>query len=193
MKEKWMPHIIAVNALIVFIVLGLASGSGPEPRQEPVQPQSQPQPIPQPQREYDLVNGNLTIHNGVTSIGDYAFSHKQLTSITIPDSVTSIGYNAFLENKLTSVTIPNSVTKIGQCAFMNNQLTSITIPDSMGSLDENVFGSLRNGTRISIEKNGNLTGYDGVAWRGFRDFYSANGNRAGTYTLSNGRWSAQYR
>ena len=72
--------------------------------------------------------------------------------------------------------------------------TSITIPDSLGSFNENVFtGSLRNVTRISIGANVNLDGYNDVVWRGFSTFYRVNGNRAGTYTLSNGKWSAQYR
>jgi len=52
---------------------------------------------------------------------------------------------------------------------------------------------LRNVTRISIGANVNLSGYSDVVWSGFYGFYSLNGNRAGTYTLSNGRWSAQYR
>jgi hypothetical protein len=30
MKEKWMPHIIAAEALAVFIVLGLACASAPK-------------------------------------------------------------------------------------------------------------------------------------------------------------------
>ena len=51
-------------------------------------------------------SGDVTIPNGVTSIGDFAFNYCfTLTSITIPDSVTSIGNYAF-ENcrKLTSIT-----------------------------------------------------------------------------------------
>ena len=62
---------------------------------------------------------SLTIEDGVTSIGNYAFCDcTGLTSLTIPDGVTSIGYSAFREcTGLTSLTIPNSVTSIGDCAF----------------------------------------------------------------------------
>ncbi len=63
---------------------------------------------------------SVTIGNGVTSIGDYAFAFdcSSLTSITIPDSVTSIGSSAFYNcSGLTSVAIGNGVTSIGEYAF----------------------------------------------------------------------------
>lgn len=211
-----MLHIIAVTTFVFFVVLGLACASKPDEKSEVT-----PAPAPvKSQQQYDLINGNLVIHNGVTSIDNGAFSgtfsYNRLTSVTIPNSVTSIGGSAFKNNRLTSVIIPNSVTSIGGEAFANNRLTSviisesvislrretfannpltsITIPDSIGSLNENVFkGSFRNITRISIGKNVNLDGYDDVVWRNFMSFYRINGNRAGTYTLSNGSWSAQYR
>jgi len=41
--------------------------------------------------------------------------------------------------------------------------------------------------------NVNLRGFSDVVWSGFSGSYSANGNRAGTYTLNNGRWTVQFR
>ena len=73
---------------------------------------------------------NVIINNGVTSIGNFAFSDcTSLTNITIPNSVTSIGDYAFYgcEN-LINITIPNSVTSIGNFAFcMCTSLTSINV------------------------------------------------------------------
>ena len=73
-------------------------------------------------RRYIQIDGKdiieITVPNGVTSIGDHAFyGCTSLTSITIPNSVTSIGNGAFLACSLTSVTIPKSVTSIGELAF----------------------------------------------------------------------------
>ena len=69
----------------------------------------------------------VVIENGVTSIGDYAFTGcTSLTGVTIPDSVVRIGGGAFWATRLTSVTIPGSVTSIGSAAFgMCGVLTDI--------------------------------------------------------------------
>ncbi len=72
-----------------------------------------------PWAEYSSSIQSVVINDGVTSIGDLAFSGcKSLTSITLPNSLTSIGNSAFYNcSSLTSVTIPNSVTGIGYRAF----------------------------------------------------------------------------
>lgn len=63
----------------------------------------------------------ITIPNGVTSIGDYAFySCFKLDSVSLGNSLTTIGEAAFGHcASLTSVTIPNSVINIGNYAFQN--------------------------------------------------------------------------
>ena len=62
---------------------------------------------------------SITIHSGVTSIGNWAFYEcSSLTSIEIPAGVTSIGDSAFAYcSSLTSIEIPAGVTSIGSWAF----------------------------------------------------------------------------
>jgi hypothetical protein len=103
------------------------------------------------------INGNVTIPDGVTSIGDYAFAGCYgLASVTIPDGVTSIGCGAF-DNccRLTNVTIPNSVTSIGDEAFfMCSTLTSMTIPDTITSIGPGAFYECYDLTDVTIVANG---------------------------------------
>ncbi len=107
--------------------------------------------------------GDVTIPDGVTEIGRYAFAEAvQLTSITIPDSVTKIGYGAFVYNiGLTSVTIPGSVTQIGDRAFEGcTSLTSITIPESVTQIGVCAIGQCGNLADITI-LNRNVTLHNG--------------------------------
>ena len=148
MKNKQTNVVILAIAMITVIGFAMSGCASTEPAQAPT-----PAPV---QLHYDLVDGNLTIHEGVTSIKESewrgkgltsvtipnsvteirnsAFSSNQLTSVTIPDSVTSIGYGAFSYNQLTSITIGNGVKTIPPGAFANNQLTSITIPDNVTNI-----------------------------------------------------------
>ena len=87
-------------------------------------------------------SGAYTIPEGVTSIGDSAFSEcSSLESITIPEGVTYIGYNAFYEcSSLKSITIPEGVTTIEGSAFFGcSSLESIAIPEGVTSIGGSAF------------------------------------------------------
>lgn len=73
----------------------------------------------------------LTINEGVTSIGDYAFKGVDLTEVSFPNTLKSIGYEAFYNTyKLKSVYIPGAVTQIGTYAFgYSRELSSIEVSD----------------------------------------------------------------
>ena len=93
--------------------------------------------------EYNGSITSVTVEEGVTSIGDYAFYDcTGLNSVTIPNSVTSIGEDAFYGcTGLTSIEIPNSVTSIGEDAFHGcTGLASIVVERQTPlSIDSDVF------------------------------------------------------
>jgi len=127
---------------------------------------------------YTGSGGNVTIPsttNGlaVTGIGTNAFYECWLlTSVTIPDGVTSIGAFAFAYCGLTNVTIPNSVTNIGDDAFSVCGMTSVTIPDSVTTLGDSVFLDCCTLTSATI---GN-----GVAGIGYEAFFLCSNLRSMT-------------
>ena len=88
---------------------------------------------------------SLTIKNGVTSIGDYAF--RECTgftgTLTIPDSVTSIGKFAFYGcSEFTgNLTIPDGVTSIRRSTFSgcSGFTGDLVIPDGVTSIEQYAF------------------------------------------------------
>ena len=105
---------------------------------------------------------SVTIEEGVTTIGDYAFYNCDLTSVTIPDSVTSIGDRAFAScDVLASVIIPDSVTSIGEYAFHAcSSLTSVTIGDSVTTIGEYAFYLCSSLTSVIIPDSVTAIGED---------------------------------
>ena len=106
---------------------------------------------------YRSKDTNYIIPNGVTHIGDEAFSGcESLTSINIPNSVTNIGNCAFYGcGFLKSINIPDSVTNIGDRAFsFCRSLTNINIPSSVVNMNGNPFcdwdGDLHNESKAFV-------------------------------------------
>ena len=93
-------------------------------------------------RNVDENAENVTFIDGITSIGDYAFSQKNnLKEVIIPNTVTKIGNCAFeWSDNLRNVVIPDSVISIGAEAFAYcGALTSITIPESVSTIRGGTF------------------------------------------------------
>ncbi|MBP3354171.1 MAG: leucine-rich repeat protein, partial [Bacteroidales bacterium] len=108
---------------------------------------------------YDSLITKVNISEGVTSIGEYAFSSfVRLQSINIPNTVTSIGNYAFSGcSGLTSVTIGDGVTNIGERTFYNCKalehlyFNSVAMNDL--SSNNNVFscaGQNSNGIKVTF-------------------------------------------
>lgn len=95
----------------------------------------------------------VTIENGVTYVGAYAFDHcKKLTQITIHAQLNSIGKGAFCDCEgLTSIEIPKTVTSIGVRAFSGCKgLSNIEIPETVVSIGGAAFDGCTGLTSIKI-------------------------------------------
>lgn len=98
----------------------------------------------------------VKIEEGVTSIGDSAFSQfSSLEEITIPDSMISIEDWAFGNcSSLTSIHIPENVIKIGKGAFyFCSNLSSVTIPEGVTHIEDNTFWKCSSLTSISMPES----------------------------------------
>ena len=98
---------------------------------------------------------SVTVPDGVTRIGNYAFFSCSLTSVTLPDSVTSMGHSVFDNcHSLTSITIPDNVTSIGDSSFnWCEEMTSIIIPNGVTSIGERAFSNCIKLTSVVISSN----------------------------------------
>ena len=122
---------------------------------------------------------SVEIPNSVESIGDRAFRYcTGITSVTIGDSVTTIGDRAFQYcSSLTSVEIPNSVISIVSCAFeFCDNLASVTIGNRVTSIGNQAFARCYKLTSITIPAS--VTQIGTSAFK--------NGNRLQTITLGSG-------
>lgn len=127
---------------------------------------------------YDYKNSiaSTTIVDGVTGVGNHAFSGcENLTNVTLPDGTTRIGMYAFsdcvslrnieLPNNLTIIeygvfayctnlenaTIPEKVTSIVQDAFLGcSRLTQILLPDKVTTIGDNAFMGCESLNSITI-------------------------------------------
>lgn len=105
--------------------------------------------------------GAYSIPNGVTHIGDYAFSNAlELTGITIPASVTDLGDSAFRScDGLQSVILPNTVKTIGKSAFAYcEKLKTVKLPESLEKISDYMLAELAALETIDIPNSVKIIG-----------------------------------
>ena len=134
---------------------------------------------------------DVTIPEGVTSIGNNAFSgYASLTRITIPEGVTSIGNGAFSGcTNLTSITIPEGITSIGNSAFYRcANLTSITIPEGVTSIGDYAFYGCESLTSITMPTS--VVSIGDAAFFSFYSFFMNYSNWDVYYAGTEEQWNA---
>ena len=118
------------------------------------------------------VKGEVTIPDGVTKIGAFAFNEcKSLTSVAIPEGVTVIGESSFKGcSSLASVTIPSSVKSIGYYAFDDcESLASVTILGSVTKIGAFAFRGCSSLTSVAIPEGVTVIGEDAFSGCGSLD------------------------
>ena len=107
-------------------------------------------------------NSEVTIPEGVQSIGDSAFRDcSSLTSFTLPSSLQSIGDSAFCDcSSLTSLTLPSSLQSIGDSAFYGcKSLRSLTLPSSLQSIGNSAFYGCKSLRPLTLPSSLQSIGY----------------------------------
>lgn len=89
---------------------------------------------------------------GLTGIGQYAFSGTKITSIKIPSSVKSLGNYAFRScDALQEVVLPEGLTSIPSACFSYcSSLSKLTLPTTLASIGSNAFEYAKNLTNIAF-------------------------------------------
>ena len=142
------------------------NGQNDDTTLESVQAETEEGKVPEWKYYRDRSIGDVTLPEGTTEIGRFAFSRSTLRSVTIPEGVTAVDYAAFYHcDDLQNVVLPDTVTTVGAKAFtytgwMDNFLqnstedflisqgvlvaykgeqSEVTIPDSVRVIADEVF------------------------------------------------------
>jgi len=99
-------------------------------------------------------------------------SQQSITSISISQGISRIGRYAFYGSSITSVDIPNSVTELGEYAFyFCTNLTALTIPKSVVRIADGALCGLQELISFTLElPNSNFVYQNGVLFNQTQTF-----------------------
>lgn len=105
-----------------------------------------------PWSEHCVEITNVTISDGVTSIGSSAFCYCSVKSITLPFGLKHIGSSAFFNcPNIQQINIPDSVEHIDPYAFsFCKGLHTVQLPSSLTLISEELFAECDNLKNLSI-------------------------------------------
>ena len=87
----------------------------------------------------------------MTRIGNYAFSNcKSLEELTIPEGVKSLGYEMISNTSIERITIPNSVTSADRLLRGNSLLTEVIFKEGRKSIPYGICYSAINLNKVTI-------------------------------------------
>lgn len=98
----------------------------------------------------DYYYEEVWVDEGITSIGDYAFSGSltgntsasPLVYLDLPATITSIGAYAFDNTSVSEIPISDALTTVGEGAFANClNLQAIDLPESVTVIPDNLFAN----------------------------------------------------
>ena len=118
-------------------------------------------PLDQPWNAFKTQIETVTIGDGVSSVGKFAFTNcAKLATVTLPTAgLKTIGKNAFGGcEKLASITLPEGLKTIGEGAFTGCfALSDLTIPKSVETIGEYAFYQCGSLTNVTLPDDAQLT------------------------------------
>ena len=131
-------------------------------------------------------DGNFTVKDGTTVLGDYAFNECNVENIYLPDGIKTLPF-AFTNNclwlkkvslgkgleelksyslsEVKDFELPESLKNVGYRAFFQSKITDIKLPENLEEIGVEAFLSCGSLKEITIPKNVKKIGYEAIGYR----------------------------
>ena len=132
---------------------------------------------------------SITVPANVKKINGYAFSNTGLKNVTLNNGLETLGVGAFENCKMESISIPESVTSIGSYAFYNcTSLKSINIPKNITALSEYMLSNCTALENISVSPaNSSFSSADGIVFDKYKQtVIKCPEGKSGSYSVPSG-------